>query len=153
MTDPLIASVAFSENFSNASKKRHTPTRIPYSCHAQLGRSGMSGWPKGGDSTVRGIARSIDHSSTLTMVQTATRAPPGSLSGGRSTMAEYGTRSLGCIRYYISRGDRHETLRFDSPFDAVHGSECSANRRVRDTPAGHAAERPGLGYREGGAGP
>src|SRR3954462_15258176 len=118
MTDPLIASVAFRENFSNAWKKRQTPTRIPYSCQAQLGRSGSSGCPYGGGSTVRGIARSIDHSSTLTMVHTATRAPPGSLSGGRSTMAEYGTRSFGCIRYYISRGLRalsHAHEEYDMP--------------------------------------
>ena len=31
---------------------------------------------------MRGMLRSIDHSSTLTMVHTATRASPGSLSGG-----------------------------------------------------------------------
>jgi hypothetical protein len=42
---------------------------------------------------VRGIGRSIDHSSTLTIVQTAIRAPSGSGSGLRSTIAEYGTRS------------------------------------------------------------
>jgi hypothetical protein len=34
------------------------------------------------------MLRSIDHSSTLTMVQTATRPSFGSLSGGRSTIAE-----------------------------------------------------------------
>ena len=34
------------------------------------------------------MLRSIDHSSTLTMVQTAMRAPSGNLSGGRSTIAE-----------------------------------------------------------------
>src|SRR3954470_19078047 len=132
MTDPLMARVAFNPNFSKAAKNRHTPTRIPYSCQAQLGRSGSSGCPKGGGSTVRGMARSIDHSSTFTIVHTATRAPPGSLSGGRSTMAEYGTRSLGCIRYYISRGDRHETLRFDSPFYCVDRSERPADRGFRD---------------------
>src|SRR6185295_10382292 len=82
-------------NFFSTSTKRQKPTRMPYSCQAQLGRSGCSGCPYGGGSTVRGMLRSIDHSSTLTMVHTATRAPPGSLSGGRSTMAEYGTRSLG----------------------------------------------------------
>ena len=42
----------------------------------------------GGDSTVRGIGRSMPQSSTLTMVHTTMRAPPGSLSGGRSTIAE-----------------------------------------------------------------
>jgi hypothetical protein len=34
------------------------------------------------------MLRSIDHSSTFTMVHTAMRAPSGSLSGGRSTIAE-----------------------------------------------------------------
>jgi len=34
------------------------------------------------------MLRSIDHSSTLTMVQTATRALLGRRSGGRSTMAD-----------------------------------------------------------------
>src|SRR5437867_5112893 len=68
---------------------------MPYSCHAQLGRSGCSGCPYGGGRTVRGMLRSIDHSSTLTMVHTARRASFGSLRGGRSTIAEYGTRSLG----------------------------------------------------------
>src|SRR5262245_17277924 len=68
---------------------------MPYSCQAQFGRSGCSGCPYGGGSTVRGMLRSIDHSSTLTIVHTAMRASFGSLSGGRSTMAEYGTRSFG----------------------------------------------------------
>jgi hypothetical protein len=98
-TDPLIASVALTLNFFNTSTKRQKPTRMPYSCHAQLGRSGNSGCPAlplwGGGSTVRGMLRSIDHSSTLTMIHTAMRAPSGSLSGGRSTIAEYGMRSLG----------------------------------------------------------
>jgi hypothetical protein len=61
---------------------------MPYSCQAQLGWSGSSGWPSGGESTVRGIGRSIDHSSTLTMVHTTSRPWSGSLSGGRSTIAE-----------------------------------------------------------------
>jgi hypothetical protein len=34
------------------------------------------------------MARSIDHSSTLTTVQTMRRPPCGSFSGGRSTIAE-----------------------------------------------------------------
>src|SRR3954469_2090513 len=95
MTEPLMASVALISNFFSTSRKRQKPTRMPYSCQAQFGRSGWSGCPKGGGSTVRGIGRAMDHSSTFTMVQTATRAPPGSLSGGRSTIAEYGTRSAG----------------------------------------------------------
>src|SRR6185295_19627441 len=88
-----MASVAFSLNELSTSRKRQKPTRMPYSCHAQFGRSGSSGCPNGGDRTVRGIGRSIDHSSTLTIVQTAIRAPPGSGNGLRSTIAEYGTRS------------------------------------------------------------
>src|SRR5687767_11819990 len=87
-TEPLMASVAFIECFCRASRKRQNPTRMPYSCHDQFGRSGSSGCPYGGGSTVRGMLRSIDHSSTLTMVHTARRAPLGSESGGRSTIAE-----------------------------------------------------------------
>src|SRR3989442_2563875 len=68
---------------------------MPYSCHAQFGRSGCSGCPFGGGRTVRCTLRSMDHSSTVTMVHTARRASFGSLRGGRSTIAEYGTRSLG----------------------------------------------------------
>jgi uncharacterized protein (DUF1786 family) len=60
---------------------------MPYSCHDQLGTSGISGWPIGGGGTVRGIARSMRRTSTLTMTQTATRAPPGSVRRGRSTDA------------------------------------------------------------------
>src|SRR5262245_42586138 len=37
------------------------------------------------------------------MVQTATRAPPGSLSAGRSTIAEYGTRSRGIMTFFVFR--------------------------------------------------
>ena len=42
------------KNFFMQSKSRQKPTRMPYSCHAQFGKSGNSGWPIGGDSTVRG---------------------------------------------------------------------------------------------------
>ena len=56
---------------------------MPYSCQAQLGTSGSSGWPIGGGSTVRGIGAGGLQFSTLTMVQTATRAPPGRLRRGR----------------------------------------------------------------------
>src|ERR1044071_4746461 len=81
-----MASVAFTSYFLSVSRKRQKPTRMPYSCHAQFGRSGCSGFQKGGDRTVRGMLLSIDHSSTLTMVQTAIRAPSGSLSGGRDAV-------------------------------------------------------------------
>src|ERR687892_347522 len=50
----------------STSSRRQKPTRMPYSCHAQFGRSGNSGWPIGGGSTVRGIGRPMSHSSTLT---------------------------------------------------------------------------------------
>src|SRR5678816_4869909 len=103
ITEPFVASVALILYLFRASRKRQKPTRIPYSCQAQLGRSGRSGCPYGGGRTVRGMLRSIDHSSTFTIVQTATRAPPGSFSGGRSTIAEYGTRSFGCMQLlYLS---------------------------------------------------
>ena len=80
---PFSANVALSLRAPSTSTKRQKPTRMPYSCHAQLGTSGNSGWPIGGGSTVRGMAPSGLQFSTLTIVQTATRAPPGSLSGGR----------------------------------------------------------------------
>ena len=44
--------------------------------------------PAGGVSTVRGIVSRGSHSSTLTITHTAMRAPSGSMSGGRSVMAE-----------------------------------------------------------------
>ena len=78
---PLMQSAAGIDNSSNASTKRQNPTRLPYSCHAQLGMSGLGEPPAGGVRTVRGIGASGSHSSTLTITQTAMRAPPGSLSG------------------------------------------------------------------------
>ena len=66
---------------------RQKPARMPYSCHDQFGTSGNSGCPIGGLSTVRGIAFSIRHSSTLRMIHTASFLPPGNLSFGRSICA------------------------------------------------------------------
>ena len=66
---------------------RQKPARMPYSCHDQFGTSGNSGCPIGGLSTVRGMAFSIRHSSTLRMTHTASFLPPGSVSFGRSTCA------------------------------------------------------------------
>ncbi len=63
---------------------RQKPTRMPYSCHAQLGRSGSRGWPIGGGSAMRGMAWSGSQFSTFTIVHTATRAPPGRRTGGRA---------------------------------------------------------------------
>lgn len=73
---------------SIASSMRQKPTRLPYSCQAQFGMSGMGEPPAGSVSTVRGIVSSMFHSSTLTMTQTASRLPPGSRRAGRSAMAE-----------------------------------------------------------------
>ena len=66
---------------------RQKPARMPYSCQDQFGTSGNSGCPIGGLSTVRGIAFSIRHSSTLRITHTASFLPPGSLSFGRSICA------------------------------------------------------------------
>ena len=85
---PLIASAALISRESRISIKRQKPTRLPYSCQAQFGMSGIGAPPAGGVSTVRGIGWSMSHSSTLTMVQTIMRAPPGSLSAARWVMGE-----------------------------------------------------------------
>src|SRR5262249_7146055 len=79
----------------NRSKNRHTPTRIPYSCQLQLGTSGRCVMPLGGNSTCRAIGLPMSQTSRLTMVQNIRRAPPGSFSAGRSTIAEYSARSRG----------------------------------------------------------
>jgi hypothetical protein len=52
-----------------------------------LGTSGSNGCPIGGLSTVRGMAFSIRHSSTLRMTHTASFLPPGSVNFGRSICA------------------------------------------------------------------
>ena len=88
MAEPLIASTAGRLKSSNTRSRRQKPTRLPYSCQAQLGTSGLGEPPAGGVSTVRGIGCVASHSSTLTMTHTATRALPGRVSGGRSEMAE-----------------------------------------------------------------
>ncbi len=76
-------------NSSNTLMKRQKPTRLPYSCQAQFGTSGIGEPPAGGVSTVRGIGlRSASHSSTLTITHTAMRAPFGNLSGARSAIGE-----------------------------------------------------------------
>src|SRR6516162_5906736 len=96
-TRALIDKVGRIPRRLNKSKKRQTPTRIPYSCQVQLGTSGSSGCPVGGGSTCRAIGREIDQYSRLTIVHTTTRAPPGNLSGGRSTIAENVLRLRGII--------------------------------------------------------
>ena len=88
MAEPLMASAAGMRNSSNTSSMRQKPTRLPYSCQAQFGMSGIGEPPAGGVSTVRGIGWRMSHSSTLTMTHTARRAPLGKTSRGRSVMAE-----------------------------------------------------------------
>jgi hypothetical protein len=83
---PFTAKVALSPRWPSTSRNRQKPTRMPYSCHAQFGTSGKSGWPIGGGSTARGIGPAGLQFSTLTMVHTATRALPGRLSRGRLVM-------------------------------------------------------------------
>jgi hypothetical protein len=73
---------------SNISTNRQNPTRLPYSCQAQFGTSGIGAPPAGGVITVRGIGGVASHSSTLIMTHTAMRAPFGSLSGARSATGE-----------------------------------------------------------------
>src|SRR5437763_6039497 len=84
-------------NSSNTSTKRQKPTRLPYSCQAQLGTSGIGEPPAGGVSTVRGIGWVASHSSTLMTTHTAMRAEFGSRSGARSPIGESATRSVGSI--------------------------------------------------------
>src|SRR5580704_4081896 len=90
-------------NSSNTLMKRQNPTRLPYSCQAQFGTSGIGEPPAGGVSTVRGIGCVASHSSTLTMTHTAMRAPFGSLSAARSVIGEYAMRSLGSIGFRAMR--------------------------------------------------
>ncbi|KAF0118243.1 MAG: hypothetical protein FD152_4712, partial [Xanthobacteraceae bacterium] len=59
---------------------------MPYSCQLQFGTSGSSTWPVGAGMTWRAIGLEMSQTSRLTMVQSTTRALPGSFSGGRSTM-------------------------------------------------------------------
>src|SRR5215469_2976893 len=108
----------------NKSKNRHTPTRIPYSCQLQLGTSGRCVMPVGGASTCRAIGLPMSQTSRLMMVQNIRRAPPGSLSAGRSTIAEYWARSRG-------RSGRLEILflvRFISGLDVLFGTLAVAVR-------------------------
>jgi len=67
---------------------RQKPTRLPYSCHAQLPTSGNRTCPCGGIRRRRGIGRVMSQTSTLTMVQTAMRAPLGKDHRGRPAMGE-----------------------------------------------------------------
>src|SRR5437773_9140005 len=62
---------------TSASCRRQKPTRMPYSCHAQFGTSGTVATPCGAVRYWRAIGFSMSHSSTLTIVHTAMRAPFG----------------------------------------------------------------------------
>ena len=65
------------------------PTRCPYSCQAQFGRSGTAFFaPPGGFTMVRGMGWSIAQCSTLTQGQTTILAPSGKGRGGRSVIGE-----------------------------------------------------------------
>src|SRR5713101_1141732 len=97
MAEPLIARAARTFRRSKTSRNRQKPTRFPYSCHAQLGMSGIGEPPAGGVRTVRGIVSRGFHSSMLIMTQTARRAPPGKASRDRSFIGEYAIRSVGSI--------------------------------------------------------
>src|SRR5579864_7778092 len=77
---------------------------MPYSCQLQFGTSGSKGTPVGAGNTCRAIGLEISQTSRLTMVQTIMRAPPGSFSGGRSTMAEYSERSRGSMGPVMAGG-------------------------------------------------
>ena len=59
--------------------------------------SGIGDPPAGGVNTVRGIGSSGFHSSTLTMTQTMSRAPPGRMRRGRCVIGEYVNRSVGSM--------------------------------------------------------
>src|SRR5258707_15099921 len=82
-------------NSSNTLRMRQNPTRLPYSCQAQFGMSGVGEPPAGGVSTVRGIVCLASHSSTLMITHTAIRAPFGNLSGGRGRVGEYEVQWVG----------------------------------------------------------
>src|SRR5882757_9871737 len=84
-------------NSSNTLRMRQKPTRLPYSCQAQFGMSGVGEPPAGGVNTVRGIVCLASHSSTLTITQTAMRAPFGNFRGGRVAIGEYEMRSVGSM--------------------------------------------------------
>src|ERR1700678_953760 len=87
-------------SFSNSLKYRQTPTRIPYSCQAQLATSGIIVCPEGAGMAVRGIGREMSHTSRLTIVQIMTLPPLGGFKRGRSTIAEYGLRSGGVMALF-----------------------------------------------------
>src|SRR3954471_14920332 len=114
--------------------KRQKPTRMPYSCQAQLGTSGCSATPVGAGSTWRAIGRAMSQTSRFTIVQTITFALPGSLSAGRSTIAEYSARSRGiivmtfsCLFLGLQFRQRHDLF---GSHDEAEGCLDTQERRV-----------------------
>src|SRR5215213_5889925 len=137
IAEPLMARTAGTAKSSKTSSIRQKPTRLPYSCHAQFGMSGIGEPPAGGVRTVRGIALLMSHSSTLTITQTASRAPPGSVSFGRSAIEEYAIRSVGSIRLSLRRSDAdgQRSKPFDRTLQTVagnHGGDPFRRARVDD---------------------
>src|ERR1700740_2740594 len=101
---------------------RQNATRLPYSCHAQFGTSGVGDPPAGGVSTVRGIVSSGFHSSILTMIHTATRAWFGSASGLRWEMGEKLMRSVGSTSGLLrTNGNRQPSNALDGADKLVSG--------------------------------
>src|SRR5690348_11749746 len=92
-----MARVAGIFSASSTSTKRQKPTRLPYSCQAQFGMSGIGEPPAGGVSTVRGIVWLMSHSSILMITHTATRAWFGSVRGFRCVIGEKLMRSVGSM--------------------------------------------------------
>ncbi len=106
---PLIARVGAMPCRSSAAFRRQKPTRMPYSCQAQLGRSGVTAAPCGADSTWRGMVRSMSHRSMFTTRKTATRLPPGqgqpgAVDGGLVVEALEGSEGFGHARMMTGGG-------------------------------------------------
>src|ERR1700752_4824179 len=121
-------------SFSNNLKNRHTPTRSPYSCQAQLVTSGSIVWPDGAGMAGPGLGREMSHTSRLRIVHTITLPPFGSLSGARSTMAEYGLLSLGIISALPLRARMYSGPGVDCKLavvSTVHSRVLRASRIVR----------------------
>jgi len=88
-----MATLARSLRLASDSINRQIPTRIPYSCHAQFGTFGTVTTPAGEVTYSRATGFWISHSSTFTIVYTASRAPRGSFHFGRWEIGEKSKRS------------------------------------------------------------
>src|SRR4029453_13333810 len=135
---------------------RQKPTRFPYSCHAQLGTSGIGDPSAGGGNTVRGSCSSGFHSSTLTITHTARRRPPGRRGRGGPTTGEYVKRSGGSIGVSISNSGppRWSPMIRDTAYITSRFSPwANAGRLVDDLAVDDCQHRPDLldldvGHRE-----